>query len=54
MTVSEMGARMSFPEFLSWVAFYRHEADSHKASSHTERAEVLAHQAIRAQHGGRF
>ena len=51
MTLSEMGSRMSFREFLSWAAFYKLEAADLKGGSHRARADQLAHDAISAQKG---
>ena len=51
MTLSEMGSRMSFHEFVSWAAFYKLESADLKGDSHRARADQLALDAISAQKG---
>ena len=51
MTLSEMGARMTFREFLSWATFYKLEAEGASGGSHRQRAAALARDSISAQKG---
>ena len=49
MTVGELGARMGYREFVSWIRFYAEEADSGRRAAHSGRAADLAQRAIAAR-----